>query len=73
MFSVQRLEPNTPTYCITQMIVGCHDARVHEPRYKHDMFSVERKKPLALLFEDDVWISTLAYITDVSALLMIYT
>ena len=29
------------------------------------MSLVERNNPLALLFEDDVWITKLAYITDI--------
>ena len=62
----------TPTYCITQKFVGCHEAR-HSPGCMNldlsFMFSVEINNPLALRFEDDVWITKLAYVTVVSDLL----
>ena len=42
---------------------------MHELRTGLLMFLAERNNPLALLFEDDVWITKLAYIADVFRLL----
>lgn len=70
MFRDRReLYPLTVSYRIRWLSQGKVLSRVYELRHEIYIFLIEKQSHLANIFEDDVWVSKLAYLSDIFGIL----